>query len=397
MFLALLELRAARGRFLLMGSVVVLVAALVGIVSGFTTGLGDDTVSALRRLPATHVAFASGSDSDQFARGLVDARTAEDWGREAGAEASPLGVTITRGTTGRGTEVDLAAFGVVPGAFTDPGADDGGRLDPARPDGVVVSRQLLDEGVRIGDALVVDRLGIRLHVVGATGRSSYGHVPVAYMTADTWRRVRFTAPGAASAVPGAASAAPSAASAAPGAASAAPAGLPAQYSAVALRLPEGTDGAALAAADRRHDTTTVPLETAFAAAPGYDGERLTMTSIQTFLFLIAPLVVGAFFAVWTVQRTPELALLRAMGASRRRLLGHTLAQAAVVVATGTAVGAALAAGVGLLVGEQVPFSLPAGTLTATMLAVAVVGLAGSALTLRRVATVDPMTLLGAGR
>ncbi|MFE3071984.1 ABC transporter permease [Streptomyces sp. NPDC059247] len=376
MFLALLELRAARGRFLLMGSVVVLVAALVGIVSGFTTGLGDDTVSALRRLPATHVAFAPGSDSDQFARGLVDARTAEDWGREDGTEATPLGVTITRGTTGRGTEVDLAAFGVVPGAFTDPGADDGRPLDPARPQGVVVSRQLLDEGVRIGDALVVDRLGIRLDVVGATGRSSYGHVPVAYMTADTWRRVRFTAPGAASA---------------------APAGLPAQYSAVALRLPDGTGGDALAAADRRHDTTTVPLETAFAAAPGYDGERLTMTSIQTFLFLIAPLVVGAFFAVWTVQRTPELALLRAMGASRRRLLGHTLAQAAVVVATGTAVGAALAAGVGLLVGEQVPFSLPAGTLAATMLAVALVGLAGSALTLRRVATVDPMTLLGAGR
>jgi putative ABC transport system permease protein len=122
-----------------------------------------------------------------------------------------------------------------------------------------------------------------------------------------------------------------------------------------------------------------------------------MTSIQTFLFLIAPLVVGAFFAVWTVQRTPELALLRAMGASRRRLLGHTLTQAAVVVAAGTAVGAALAAAVGLLVGEQVPFSLPAATLTTTMAAVALVGLAGSALTLRRVTTVDPMTMLGAAR
>ncbi|MFG3037665.1 MULTISPECIES: ABC transporter permease [unclassified Streptomyces] len=379
MFLALLELRAARGRFLLMGSVVVLVSALVGIVSGFTTGLGDDTVSALRRLPATHVAFATGSDSDQFARSLIDDRTAAGWSGEKGVEATPLGVTITRGTTGRGTEVDLAAFGVVPGAFTDPGADDGRRLDAARPHGVVVSRQLLNEGVRVGDTLTVDRLGIRLEVVGSTGRSSYGHVPVAYVTTDAWRQIRFTAPGA------------------PATASAPAAGLPVQYSAMALRLPDGADTAVLEAADRRHDTATVPLESAFAAAPGYDGERLTMTSIQTFLFLIAPLVVGAFFAVWTVQRTPELALLRAMGASRRRLLGHTLAQAAVVVATGTAVGAALAAGLGLLVGEKVPFSLPAGTLAGTMAAVALVGLAGSALTLRRVTTVDPMTMLGAAR
>ncbi|MET8718902.1 ABC transporter permease [Streptomyces misionensis] len=375
MFLALLELKAARGRFLLMGSVVVLVAALVGIVSGFTTGLGDDTVSALRRLPATHIAFAAGSDSDQFARGLIDERTVDGWRREAGVSATPLGVAITRGTTDRHVEVDLAAFGVEPGAFTDPGADDGKPLAASAPQGIVVSRQLVGDGVRIGDTLAIDRLGIRLKVVGITGRSSYGHVPAAYVTADTWRRIRFTAPGT----------------------DARPGDLPRQYSAMALKLPAGFDGTTLADADRRHHTATVPLRDAFAAAPGYEGERLTMTSIQTFLFLIAPLVVGAFFAVWTVQRTPELALLRALGASRRRLLGHTLAQAAVVVVAGTAVGAVLASAIGLFVGEQVPFSLPAAALATTMAAVTLVGLAGSAFTLRRVTTVDPMIMLGAAR
>ena len=381
MFLALLELRAARGRFVLMGSVVVLVAALVGIVSGFTTGLGDDTVSALRRLSATHVAFAKGSDSDQFARGLIDKKTVDGWkGEKAehGVEATPLGVTLTRGTTGRGTEVDLAAFGVEPGAFTDPGADTGKPLAESGRDGLVISRQLANEGVRIGDTLTVDRLGVRLKVTGTTGRSSYGHVAAAYVTTDTWRRIRFTTPGTSGGGTPAAE-------------------LPVQYSAMALKVPEGADAGALAAADKRYGTATGTLEDSFAAAPGYDGERLTMTSIQTFLFLIAPLVVGAFFAVWTVQRTPELALLRAMGASRRRLLGHTLAQAAVVVAAGTAVGALLASGVGLLVGEQVPFSLPFTSLVTTMAAVVLVGLAGSALTLRRVTTVDPMTMLGAAR
>ncbi|MFF3731636.1 ABC transporter permease [Streptomyces sp. NPDC002476] len=375
MFLALLELKAARGRFLLMGSVVVLVAALVGIVSGFTTGLGDDTVSALRRLPATHIAFAEGTKSDQFARSLIDQRTVTGWTKEKDVEAAPLGIAITRGTTDRKVEVDLAAFGVEPGSFTDPGAEKGHRLDAAAPNGIVVSRQLVNDGIRIGDTLTIDRLGIRLKVTGTTGRSSYGHVPVAYVTTDAWRQIRFTTPGARTTSTD----------------------LPGQYTATALKVPAGLGGQALAEADRRHSTATVPLQDAFAAAPGYDGERLTMTSIQTFLFLIAPLVVGAFFAVWTVQRTPELALLRAMGASRRRLLGHTLAQAAVVVAAGTAVGAALAAAVGLLVGEQVPFSLPAATLTTTMAAVALVGLAGSALTLRRVTTVDPMTMLGAAR
>lgn len=374
MFLALLELRAARGRFLLMGSVVVLVAALVGIVSGFTTGLGDDTVSALRRLPASRLVFSSDARSDQFARSLLDEKTAAAWRAEADTDLTPLGVSITRGTTNRGAEVDLAAFGVEPGSFLAPPVTGGDRLTDAVESGLVMSAGLADEGVRVGDTLVIDRLGIELRVVGRTGRSSYGHVPVAYVPLATWQRIRFSTPGA-----------PASAHVA----------LPGQYSALALRTPPS--GASTAALDARHATTTLTKEKAYEAAPGYTGERVTMNSIQVFLYLIAPLVVGAFFAVWTVQRQPELALLRALGASRRRLLGHTVFQAALVVVLGTAAGALLAAGVGLLVGEQVPFSLPAATLAGTMFTVAAVGLAGTALTLRRVTRADPLTMLGANR
>ncbi|SEL62171.1 ABC transporter permease [Streptacidiphilus jiangxiensis] len=370
MHLALLELKAARGRFLLMGAVVVLVAALVGIVSGFTTGLGDDTVSALRRLSATDLAFSPDVKTDQFARSLVGADTLAAWQRQPGVRATGLGVALTRGTTERGVEVDLAAFGVDPAVFLSPGVERGARL--AEDGQVVVSGKLADQGVRIGDTLTVDRIGVRLTVVGVTGSSAYGHVPVAYVTPATWQRIRFAVPGAQQAT----------------------AELPYQYSAVAIQAVPGTD---LAAVDRRLGTRTVPLADAFAAAPGYSGEKVTMTSIQTFLYLIAPLVVGAFFGIWTVQRQPELALLRALGASRRRLLGHTLAQASAVVVGGTLVGAALAGAVGLLLGAQVPFSLPAPTLAATMATVALAGLAGAALTLRRVATADPTTMLGAGR
>ncbi|MFI1530270.1 ABC transporter permease [Streptomyces griseus] len=374
MFLALLELRAARGRFLLMGSVVVLVAALVGIVSGFTTGLGDDTVSALRRLPASQLAFSSDARSDQFARSLLDRKTAAAWSKDADTGTTPLGVSITRGTTHRGAEVDIAAFGVEPGSFLAPSATAGEELADAGADSMVMSAGLADEGVRVGDTLVIDRLGIELRVVGTTDRSSYGHVPVAYIPLKTWQRIRFSTPGA-----------PASATAA----------IPDQFSALALRTRPA--GASVATLDARHSTTTLTKEEAYEAAPGYTGERVTMNSIQVFLYLIAPLVVGAFFAVWTVQRRPELALLRAMGASRARLLAHTVAQAALVVVLGTTAGAVLAGAVGLLVGDQVPFSLPAATLVATMCTVAAVGLAGTALTLRRVTRADPMTMLGADR
>ncbi|MFI7082917.1 hypothetical protein ACIBUR_04815 [Streptomyces anulatus] len=88
---------------------------LGSIVSGFTTGLGDDTISALRRLPASQLVFSSDARSDQFARSLLDGKTAAAWSKDADTETTPLGVSITRGTTDRGAEVDLAAFGVEPG------------------------------------------------------------------------------------------------------------------------------------------------------------------------------------------------------------------------------------------------------------------------------------------
>ncbi|MFE1362678.1 hypothetical protein ACFW84_00305 [Streptomyces anulatus] len=120
----------------------------------------------------------------------------------------------------------------------------------------------------------IDRLGIKLRVVGRAERSSHGHAPVAYLPLKTWQRIRFSTPGA-----------PASATAA----------IPDQFSALALRTPP--DGASATALDARYSTTTLTKEKAYDAAPGYTGERVTMNSIQAFLYLIAPLVVGAFFAV----------------------------------------------------------------------------------------------------
>lgn len=56
-FLALRELRFARGRFTLMGAVIALISVLVVLLSGLSSGLVNDGVSGLKALPAT--GFAS--------------------------------------------------------------------------------------------------------------------------------------------------------------------------------------------------------------------------------------------------------------------------------------------------------------------------------------------------
>ncbi len=68
---------------------------------------------------------------------------------------------------------------------------------------------------------------------------------------------------------------------------------------------------------------------------------------------------GAVFTVWTIQRTRDLAILKALGATTRYLLRDALGQAVVLFLGGTLYGTALTAGIGAPASGTVPFALSA--------------------------------------
>lgn len=80
MFLALRELRFARGRFALMGTVIALISVLVVLLSGLSSGLVNDGVSGLKAMPATSFAFHEGTGKDNaFSRSIVGDEELETW------------------------------------------------------------------------------------------------------------------------------------------------------------------------------------------------------------------------------------------------------------------------------------------------------------------------------
>ncbi|MET8127100.1 FtsX-like permease family protein [Streptomyces sp. NPDC005065] len=106
------------------------------------------------------------------------------------------------------------------------------------------------------------------------------------------------------------------------------------------------------------------------------------------VLLVATFSIHNTFAIVVAQRTRENALLRALGASRRQILGSTLVEAAVVGVIASAAG--LAAGIGIAAGLQtlfpaVGFPFPEGALVISSvslllpLAVGVIVCLGSAL------------------
>ena len=140
---------------------------------------------------------------------------------------------------------------------------------------------------------------------------------------------------------------------------------------------------------------------AYDGSPGFAAESATMSLIRTFLVFISALVVGAFFTVWTVQRSGEIAILKALGASTGYLLKDALGQALALLTLGTALGTAIAAGIGAgitaLAGTAVPFELNLPTLLLPALVMVALGLTGAAVSLRTVTTVDPLSALGSAR
>jgi len=369
------ELRFARSRFILMGGVVALIAVLMVLLSGLSSGLVNDGVSGLKRLPVTAFAFGEGTKLDAaFSRSVVDVKQVDTWRTQPGvAEAEPFGNLLVNTRSDRDLPIDLALFGVNPGSFLAPEVAEGATLGAA--DGIVVSASALDDGLRVGDVVTVDRIGTKLTVIGATAdQHTFGHVDVAYLPLATWQRLHAGAGPDDEVRPEAMT----------------------EATAVAVRAKDGAT-LNLAAGDSAAGTTSVTLTESFGASPGYTAETSTLSLIQVFLYAISALVVGAFFTVWTIQRKHELAVLRAMGASKPYLLRDGLFQALVVLLASTGVGVAVGVGLGSAIGGGIPFSLEAPAVSLASVLLVVLGLLGAAAAIVRIAAVDPLAALGGQR
>lgn len=149
-------------------------------------------------------------------------------------------------------------------------------------------------------------------------------------------------------------------------------------------------GTVLLAADGRG----MPLEDSFNALPAYGSEQGSLLMIQGFLYIIAALVIVAFLTVWTMQRTRDLAILKAIGASNGYLRKDALGQSAIVLAVGVLVGTGVAVGLGRLISGAVPFTLTTVTTVGPPLLIWGLGLAGALFATRSITKVEPQLALG---
>ncbi|MBD8078310.1 ABC transporter permease [Cellulosimicrobium arenosum] len=364
MYVALRDLAHARGRFVLMSVVIVLITFLVTFLASLTAGLTRESTSAVTDLPSDRIAFSmpGADDAPEFTASRVTADQWEGWARVPGVEsADPLGVATTRAESA-GTTASVTALGVA----------DGSDLVPWSTGDVAPGTVVLTPGAagaldaQNGDTVALG--GGELVVAGiADADESFSHTPVVWTTLDDWQTIGARGADASDA----------------------------PVATVVALTTTGADGAILADADAELGTTTVTRSDARSAVSSFAGENTSLTTMQAFLLVISALVVGAFFTVWTISRSGDVAVLKALGASTGYLLRDALGQAAVLLVGGVAVGTALTVAGASLLPAAVPVVVTAATTLVPAVGLVLLGLVGAGVSVARITRIDPHAALAA--
>ncbi len=367
MFLSPREMVHSRLRTIMIVAIIALIAWLVFILSGLANGLSNDNGATLRRMDADAVVLQK-DVRFYLHRSILPLSTGDEIRQIPGVDdVTPIGHLTATVLAANGSErIDVTILGVDPEGFVVADPVDGVPLSEAPEGGVLVDRSLADQGVSIGDTITVTPAGDELTVVGFVEGEKYNHLPVVFMTIPDWQALKFRTPAEAGGI----------------------------ENPVSGFIVRGSDGIVGAINDTVPGVEAGTRQDAIEALPGYSAEMGTVRMILVFLFLIASLVMAAFFYIITLQKTSQFGILKALGARTRTLAADLIGQVALLTVIGAALGALLANVVAQLMPAGVPFFLDNTLVLAYSALLIVVAVLGALVSASRIARVDPLIAIG---
>ncbi|UQV58132.1 ABC transporter permease [Corynebacterium pseudodiphtheriticum] len=392
MFLALRDIVSARGRFSLISFVVGLITVLLVMLTGLTGGLAKHNTSALEALDPERYVFTS--DEPSFQESQVTTSDVQEWQElvDDGSQVIPLGTAQTRleagsamgvavlglpagtkvpapvvsGAGAAGTEI---AGATAAGAAAEAGADSAAPQEPQEAvvaeDGIVVSQEIVAEaGVQPGEMVEIG--GVEQPVSAVVEDEHYSHQPVVWASTQVWQQISRAHDDVVGTV-------------------------------LAVDTRDRQAGALSDAewqdAENQTGDSVATVEDSFSGLAAYQSEQASLQLIQVLLYAISALVTVAFLSVWTIQRSRDLSVLRALGASPGYVWKDALGQAAVVVGIGVVLGAGVGWAAGVWAGGSVPFDLQWTTIVVPAAGIWVLGMCGALVATRRVKKIDPASAL----
>lgn len=359
MFLALREIRHAKLRFALITLVIVMVSSLVFIISGLANGLSEGNTAAIEALPADAIVVSAGSDF-QLDRSTLTTTDVSPIAAIPGIEAAePIGISsATVSSTTSDSLIGVSLFGLTPDGMVSPSLVEGSWIGDT-PNGVVIDNSLAKNGIDVGDSITLEPEGIALDVVGITSGQTYRIAPVVFMPFELWQAARSATGGN-------------------------------QSDVVPAILVNGSETALAQIPDSVPNTIVGSKLQISNHIPGESEQNSTLLLIQIFLVVIAAGIIAAFFYIITLQKMPELGVMKAIGTGTGYLAKALVAQVFALALAGVLLGISISDTLALVIGDAVPYSVSMDRMALFGSLLLLVALASTLLSLMRIARIDPL-------
>lgn len=378
-YLSLKEIWRLRGRFLLISLVIALITLLVLFVAGLAEGLGAGNIEYLSKLNADLLVYQENSQLS-ISGSRIERSKLNDVARLDGvAAAGPIGVSSATIVFADGSKpVDVSLLGIDPGKPGDVPVKQGRTFESRRANEAVID---LNTSVRakakVGDTITLKNVQgtkeefFTLTVVGISEGQQFFLRPSVIVADITWDRIRPKGSEPSGEL---------------------------TYNVIAVKLSDPTQLKAMqqTIAQSVERVETADIVTAYKKTPGYAEQQATLDTQRIFTLIIGVLVIGGFFQIQTLQKTPQIGMLKAIGAPSRTVAIASIFQVTVVTIIGVAIGAAAT----LLLAANFPVTVPiVFRPNSTMIAIVsllLIGPIGGLVSVRYSLRIEPLRALGLG-
>ncbi|NLZ33777.1 MAG: ABC transporter permease, partial [Clostridiales bacterium] len=143
-----------------------------------------------------------------------------------------------------------------------------------------------------------------------------------------------------------------------------------------------------------HGLEVVDRATVINNLPGYSAEQLTIKMILWVLVAISAAILGVFFYVITIQKQKQFGVLKAIGMKMSELAAYIIHQVLILSMIGVLIGNGLAIGMASMLPSSMPFNLEISSVIIISIVFMVICLLTSLVSIKRVAKVDPIVIIG---
>lgn len=128
--------------------------------------------------------------------------------------------------------------------------------------------------------------------------------------------------------------------------------------------------------------------------PGYAAEQLTIKMILWVLVIISAAVLGVFFYVITIKKQKQFGVLKDIGMKMSEITAYIMSQVFILSLIGVIIGNLLSVGMAAMLPSSMPFFLKTPMVIIISIVFIVISLFTSLVSVRKVAKVDPMVIIG---